>query len=112
MTLSKDTIFEQAARAELWAGHLIPNYTSTGGKLENCSPIDNTVIGHIADGEAHDMDAAVVLRALRLCRVSGRSLRRQNESKSCCAGPPCSRKIWKNWRRSIVSMQASRLLNA
>jgi len=69
MTLSKDTIFEQAARAELWAGHLIPNYTSTGGKLENRSPIDNTVIGHIADGEAHDMDAAVA--AARASFVSG-----------------------------------------
>ncbi|MGH8842998.1 MAG: aldehyde dehydrogenase family protein, partial [Advenella sp.] len=69
MTLSKDTIFEQAARGELWAGHLIPDHSSTGSKLENRSPIDNAVIGHIADGEAHDMDAAVA--AARASFVSG-----------------------------------------
>ncbi|HBP28260.1 aldehyde dehydrogenase [Advenella sp. FME57] len=69
MTLTKDTIFEQAARAELWAGHLIPNHSSTGGKLENRSPIDNSVIGHIADGEGRDIDAAVT--AARASFVSG-----------------------------------------
>ena len=59
MTVNKDSVFEQAARKALWAGHLIPHHNSTGGKLENRSPIDNSVIGHIADGDARDIDAAV-----------------------------------------------------
>jgi len=69
MTLTKNTIFDLASRGELWAGHLIPNHNSTGKKLENRSPIDNMVIGYIADGDADDMDAAVA--AARASFVSG-----------------------------------------
>lgn len=56
---NKDTVFAQAAQGNLWAGHLIPGRQDTADRLENRSPIDNTVIGHIANGNAGDVDAAV-----------------------------------------------------
>ncbi len=59
--MAKDSahIFEQARAGRLWAGHLIPGYTGNDKRLENITPIDNSVIGHIAAGAAADIDAAV-----------------------------------------------------
>ncbi|UOO93296.1 aldehyde dehydrogenase [Vitreoscilla stercoraria] len=55
------TVFDQAQAGQLWAGHWIDGHTSSGLKLENRTPIDNSVIGYIADGEAADVDAAVTV---------------------------------------------------
>ncbi|WP_274585651.1 aldehyde dehydrogenase [Neisseria leonii] len=52
-------IFDTARAGRLWAGHLIPGHTASGKKLENRTPIDNSLIGYIADGGAEDIDAAV-----------------------------------------------------
>ena len=54
-------VFAKAAKAELWAGNLITGRSDSGNKLENRTPIDNTLIGYIADGEAADIDAAVAV---------------------------------------------------
>lgn len=61
MKITKETIFEQAKQGKLWAGHLVLNHTETDKKLENRTPIDNSLIGYIADGEAADIDAAVTV---------------------------------------------------
>ncbi|MDO5678960.1 MAG: aldehyde dehydrogenase [Pelistega sp.] len=61
MKIAKETIFEQAKQGKLWAGHLVLNHTETDRKLENRTPIDNSLIGYIADGEAADIDAAVTV---------------------------------------------------
>lgn len=53
-------IFQQAKDGSLWAGHLIPNHPkAASAQLENRTPIDNSLIGHIAAGTAADIDAAV-----------------------------------------------------
>lgn len=52
-------IFNLAQAAQLWAGHLIPNYTDHTPKLAKHTPIDNSVIGYIADGDAQTVQAAV-----------------------------------------------------
>ena len=54
-------VFAKAAKAELWAGNLITGRSDSGNKLENRTPIDNSLIGYIADGEAADIDAAVAV---------------------------------------------------
>lgn len=59
MTVNKETIFTQAAQGKLWAGHLIPGHQAGSDTLESRSPIDNTVIGHIADGDIECVNAAV-----------------------------------------------------
>lgn len=61
MKVNKETIFEQAKQGKLWAGHLILNHTKTEKKLENRTPVDNSLIGYIADGEASDIEAAVTV---------------------------------------------------
>lgn len=61
MKISKEQIFERAKQGKLWAGNLIADYQSSPAKLENRTPIDNSVIGYIADGSANDIDAAVSL---------------------------------------------------
>lgn len=52
-------VFATALSGDLWAGNLIPNYPQHNGKLENRTPIDNTIIGYIARGTPTDVDAAV-----------------------------------------------------
>ncbi|NOL48718.1 aldehyde dehydrogenase [Pelistega europaea] len=52
-------IFDLAAKGQLWAGHLIPGYVTSESKLETRTPIDDSLIGYIADGDAHTVDAAV-----------------------------------------------------
>lgn len=52
-------IFDLAAKGQLWAGHLIPGYQASGAKLETRTPIDDSLIGYIADGDAQTIDAAV-----------------------------------------------------
>lgn len=61
MIKTKEEVFAQAKAGELWAGHFIAGYAQTGARLENRTPIDNSVIGHIADGTADDVAAAVVV---------------------------------------------------
>ncbi|WP_269499816.1 aldehyde dehydrogenase [Castellaniella sp. S9] len=54
------TIFEQARAGSLWAGHLIPGHAAGTARIVNTTPIDNSTIGHIADGARADVDAAVL----------------------------------------------------
>lgn len=58
MSLTKEQVFAKASAAKLWAGNLIPGHT-TGHKLVNTTPIDNSNIGYIEDGTAADVDQAV-----------------------------------------------------
>lgn len=57
---TKEHVFEAAQAGQLWAGHLIPNHVDCGQKLACRTPIDNSLIGYIAAGEAQDVDAAVL----------------------------------------------------
>lgn len=59
MTVSREQVFALAKEGKLWAGNLIDGFTSTADKLENRTPIDNSLIGYIADGDERDVDAAV-----------------------------------------------------
>lgn len=59
MTIDKHAVFASAAKGDLWAGHLIPGHAPGEARLENRTPIDNSLIGYIADGNAEDIDAAV-----------------------------------------------------
>ena len=69
MPQTKERIFEQARAGQLWAGHLIPGHAAPGARLENTTPIDNSVIGAIEAGTAADVDLAV--RAARATFKSG-----------------------------------------
>ncbi|NEN76224.1 aldehyde dehydrogenase [Pelistega sp. NLN82] len=64
-----EQVFEAARQAKLWAGHLIPQHPSTHHQLENRTPIDNTLIGYMADGNEVDIDVAV--KAARDCFDKG-----------------------------------------
>lgn len=59
MTVSKEQIFTLAKEGKLWAGNLIDGFSSADCKIENRTPIDNSIIGYIADGNAQDVEAAV-----------------------------------------------------
>lgn len=61
MKITKEQVFERAKSSQLWAGSLIENYQNSGKRLENRTPIDDSLIGYIADGQAADVDAAVVV---------------------------------------------------
>lgn len=61
MRLTKEQVFAKAASAELWAGNLIEGYRGDNPRLENRTPIDNSLIGYIEDSEAASVDAAVKL---------------------------------------------------
>ncbi|AEC18911.1 hypothetical protein PT7_0371 [Pusillimonas sp. T7-7] len=74
MSLTKEAVFAQAREGKLWAGHLIPGHVAGDARLENITPIDNTLIGHIADGASADIDAAV--KAARECFEAGEWSRR------------------------------------
>lgn len=80
MPLSKEAVFESARAGRLWAGLLIPGYEGRGARLDNMTPMDNSLIGHVAAGDAADVDAAVA--AARACFESGEWSRR----------PPAERK--------------------
>lgn len=58
--LTKEAVFELAKEGKLFAGNLI-----VGGQpaktVDNTTPIDNSVIGQIADGTADDVDKAVAV---------------------------------------------------
>src|SRR3546814_18209195 len=59
MTMTKEDVFAQARKGELWAGNLIPGHTGDNAeRLVNTTPIDNSPIGHIQAGPAAVMDAA------------------------------------------------------
>lgn len=59
MPQTKEQIFEQARAGRLWAGNLIPGQAGPGARLDNTTPIDNSVIGTIEAGTAADVDRAV-----------------------------------------------------
>lgn len=59
MKMTKEAVFERARSGLLWAGNLIENYQGSNEKLETRTPIDDSIIGFIADGDAQDVDAAV-----------------------------------------------------
>lgn len=65
MALSKQEVFQRAARAELKAPQLIPGFTGNNDGLENRTPIDNSVIGTLGAGGKAEVDAAV--KAARAC---------------------------------------------
>ena len=67
-------------RWRLWAGPLIPGHEGKGTRLDNRTPMDNSLIGHVAAGDAADVDAVVAARA---CFESGEWSRR----------PPAERKL-------------------
>lgn len=54
----KEIIFTQAQSGTLYAGHHIEG-VADGQTIPNHTPIDNSVIGQIADGTANDVDQAV-----------------------------------------------------
>ncbi|ELZ5939324.1 aldehyde dehydrogenase [Providencia sp. 21OH12SH02B-Prov] len=60
MKTTKEEVFKRARAGQLWAGNLIDNYRDSGAKLENRTPIDDSLIGFIADGNAQDVEAAVL----------------------------------------------------
>lgn len=80
MTVSKETIFARAREGQLWAGHLIPGHPEASTRLDNTTPIDNSVIGQIAAGSSVDIDAAVAVA------------RRSFESGEWSQRPPAERK--------------------
>lgn len=57
--LTKEQVFQLAKDKQLYAGNLIEGASSTL-TVENTTPIDNSVIGNIADATAEDVDVAVV----------------------------------------------------
>lgn len=59
MTLTVQDVFDQARTGALWAGHLIPGHQTSSARIVNTTPMDNSAIGHIADGSKVDIDAAV-----------------------------------------------------
>jgi len=59
MPQTKEQIFAQARAGSLWAGHLIPGHDVPGARMDNTTPIDNSVIGAIESGTAADIDLAV-----------------------------------------------------
>lgn len=61
MKKTKEQVFEHAHAGKLWAGNLIEGYQDSGIKLENRTPIDDSLIGFIADGQAEDVHAAVLV---------------------------------------------------
>ena len=56
---TKEQVFEKAKQQQLWAGHLIAAENVSKETLDNYTPIDNSVIGQIASGDANDVDIAV-----------------------------------------------------
>lgn len=70
MLKSKEDIFELAKSADLHARHLIPNLHRTNHQsLDNISPIDGAVIGHVEAGSTVEVNAAV--KAARAAFNSG-----------------------------------------
>lgn len=61
MKKTQHYVFEQARAGKLWAGNLIADHQDSGAELENKTPIDDSLIGFIADGCADDVNAAVVI---------------------------------------------------
>lgn len=59
MILKKEQVFAKAEQGSLWAGHHIAGFKSKGEKLENRTPIDNSLIGYIENGSEDDINAAV-----------------------------------------------------
>lgn len=59
MTLTQQQVFERAKQGKLWAGNLIAGHPEQQNRLENRTPIDNSIIGFIADGDANDINVAV-----------------------------------------------------
>ena len=61
MSTSIEQVFAQARDGKLHAGNLIPGHNSANAaRLENRTPIDNTLIGWLEAGTAADVDSAVL----------------------------------------------------
>lgn len=67
--LDKKAVFDKAAKAKLYAGNLIVGSGVSDKTIENTTPIDNSVIGAIGDGNERDVDIAVT--AARDCFERG-----------------------------------------
>ena len=59
MNITKEHVFEQAKQQKLWAGHLVASNDLSTTVIDNTTPIDNSLIGNIASGNANDVDIAV-----------------------------------------------------
>jgi gamma-glutamyl-gamma-aminobutyraldehyde dehydrogenase len=92
MPLTKSEVFDLAKRGELWAGNLIPGHVSHDARLENKTPIDNSLIGYIAAGNANDVDSAV-----RSARSSF------NSGEWSDISPSQRKKVLMNWVRLLQS---------
>lgn len=57
---NKQAIFEQAASGLLYAGNLIAADVIAAPRVDNTTPIDNSVIGQIDDADSRHVDAAVI----------------------------------------------------
>ena len=68
-------VFAKAAKAELWAGNLIAGRADSGKKLENRTPIDNSVIGHLAMAMRLTLMRLLPWHAKVLTAASGRNCR-------------------------------------
>ncbi|HET8554561.1 MAG TPA: aldehyde dehydrogenase family protein [Rhodanobacteraceae bacterium] len=69
MPLGKTDIFERAAQGRLRAPQLIPGFRGNDDGLVNRTPIDDSVIGTLGDGDAVEVDAAV--KVARSCFEAG-----------------------------------------
>lgn len=67
--LNKQAVFDKAAKAKLYAGNLIVGSGVSNKTIDNTTPIDNSVIGTIGDGNERDVDIAVA--AARDCFERG-----------------------------------------
>lgn len=68
MNKSIEDVFTLAKQGKLYAGNLIDGHSGAKNKIENFTPIDNTLIGHIDSASVEDVDVAV-----KLARLSFRS---------------------------------------
>lgn len=59
MSITKEQVFEQGKQQTLWAGHLIAADNLSAARIDNYTPVDNTLIGQIASGTSEDVDIAV-----------------------------------------------------
>ena len=59
MNITKEHVFEQAKQQKLWAGHLVASNDLSTTVIDNTTPIDNSLIGNIASGNANEGDIAV-----------------------------------------------------
>ncbi len=74
MALTRQDVFARAKSGELKAPQLIPDFHGNDEGLVNRTPIDNSVIGTLGDGDQAEVDAAAT--AARACFDAGEWRRR------------------------------------